>query len=440
MRKLGGGILLFLIGPMLFGDSFHGASQGSRKVARQVMDLNRSAQAVHNQWLQDLRHRLPSQSASFDDGASYVVIIPYVTAENGSRSNLGLNNYSQVSFVHGINPTASVSVYLFDQQGNTRRSGSYTVQPNELLQINDVVNQLPNISDPVLGGNVGTGWLLIFSDEPLTAWASVISNANDDPSIELAVADQIYKPAAFVESTGSILAIQSSAKTVSFQSSLAVVNVGSADGNLFIDIYDQNGSLITTKQSTITQNGMFVDNDIRRDAPGTFGQIVIEVTDPDTSDDKVPRLVATSIVSSTGNGTGGFFPAFALPNPNTRSIAGIWEGSLQGTLINAQVRIQLFQERNMIYGTFDVLSGTFPTVNRSFSVSGEAIVNGEDNNYLLQLQDAFDTDDARTFFSYRLYAPPMTGTTMNGDTIYYDEKDRRESGTFSLVRTGPIYQ
>ena len=94
----------------------------------------------------------------------------------------------------------------------------------------------------------------------------------------------------------------------------------------------------------------------------------------------------------------------------------------------------------MIYGTFDVLSGTFPTVNRSFSVSGEAIVNGEDNNYLLQLQDAFDSDDARTFFSYRLYAPPMTGTTLKGDTIYYDEKDRRESGTFSLVRTGPIYQ
>ncbi len=440
MKRLGGGILLCIVGLALFEGSFFGARQEDRRVTRQVMSMNRSGQTGHNQWLQDLRHRLQSQIVSFDDGASYVVIIPYVTVENGSRTNLGLNNYSQVSFVHGINPTASVSVFLFDQEGNTRRSGNYEVRPNELLQINDVVNQLPDITDPVLGGNVGTGWLLIFSDEPLTAWASVIANSNDDPSIELAVADQIYKPAAFVESTGSILAIQSSAKIANFQSSLNVVNIGSGDGNLFIDIYDQNGNLITTKQSTIAQNGMFVDNDVRRDAPGTYGQIVIEVTDPDTTDSKVPRLVANSIVRSTGNGTGGFFPAFALPNPNTRSIAGIWEGSLQGTLINAQVKVQLFQERDMIYGTLDVLSGTFPTMSRSFSISGEVIVNGEDSNYLLQLQDAFDTDDARTFFSYRMFVPPMTGTTMKGDSIYYDEKDRRETGTFSLARTGPIYQ
>jgi len=139
---------------------------------------------------------------------------------------------------------------------------------------------LPTIEDPVQGGNVGTGWLLIFSDEPLTAWASVISNSNDDPSVELAIADQIYKPAAFVESAGTRLAVQSSAKTARFQSSLVVVNVGSDDGNLYVDIYDQLGNLIDTKTALIKKNGMFVDNDIRSAVPGTFGQIVIEVTDP----------------------------------------------------------------------------------------------------------------------------------------------------------------
>ena len=94
----------------------------------------------------------------------------------------------------------------------------------------------------------------------------------------------------------------------------------------------------------------------------------------------------------------------------------------------------------MLYGTLDVLNGTFPTVSRSFSISGEVVVSGEDNYYFLQIKDAFDTDDAKTFISYRMFAPPITGTTMKGDTIYYDEKDRRESGSFSLVRTGPIYQ
>jgi len=433
-------LALFITWSGVIGSNVSAASRVSRANLKKIVDSSRTAQTDRNQWLQDMRRKLQLQAASFDDGSSYVAIIPFVTKENGSRSNLGLNSFSQVSFVHGIHPSASVSVFLFDQQGNVRRSGNYTVQPNELLQINDVINQLPTIIDSTLGGNVGTGWLLIFSDEPLTAWASVISNSNEDPSIELAIADQIYKPAGFVESTGTILTIQSSAKTAKFQSSLAVVNVGTGDGHLFVDIYDQSGTLITTKEATIKENGMFLDNDIRGAAPGTFGQIVIEVVDPDPNDSKVPRLVANSIVRSTVNGTGAFFPAFALPNPNTKSIAGVWEGTLAGTLINAQAKIQLFQERDMLYGTLDILSGTFPTVNRNFSISGEVIVSGEDNSYLIQLQDAFDSDASRTFFSYRMYVPPMTGTTMNGDSIYYDEKDRRESGTFSLVRTGPIYQ
>jgi hypothetical protein len=440
MQKLSGKMMLFALALTLLGSGWLEGRQAGREIARQVVDLQRQSQTARTEWLQALKQKLHLQAAAFDDGASYIAIIPYVTSENGSRSNLGLNNYSQISFVHGILPTATVSVFLYDQQGNLRRSDSYTVGSNELLQINDVVNQLATIVDPVLGGNVGTGWLLIASDEPLTAWASVIANANEDPSIELAIADQINKPAAFVESTGSLLAIQSSAKTAKFQSSLAVVNVGSGDGNLFVDIYDQTGHLITTKQSTIKENGMFIDNDIRAVAPGTFGQIVIEVTDPDPSDNKVPRLVANSIVRSTDNGTGGFFPAFALPNRNTKSLAGIWQGSLEGTtLINAQVTIQLYQERDMLYGTMDILSGTFPTVSRNFSISGSVVVSGEDNYYFLQIEDAFDTDDAKTFFAYRMFAPPITGTTMKGDSIYYDEKDRRESGSFSLVRTGPIY-
>jgi hypothetical protein len=439
MQKFAKNLVLLSVGFILLGDILEARQEG-RESSRMGSDFTRAAQTNRNQWLRDLKQKLQSQAVTLDEGPSYVSIVPYVTSENGSRSNLGLNNYSQVSFVHGINPAAFVTVFLFDQQGNARRSGTYTIQPNELLQVNDVVNQLPTVIDGVLGGTVGTGWLLIFSDEPLTAWASVISNANDDPSIELAIADQIYKPAAFVESTGTILTIQSSAKTAKFQSSLAVVNVGSGDGHLFVDIYDQSGNLITTKEATVKESGMFLDNDIRGVAPGTFGQIVIEVTDPDPNDDKVPRLVANSLVTSTVNGTGAFFPAFALPNPNTKAIAGIWEGTLEGTLINAQVRIQLFQERDMLYGTLDVLSGTFPTVNRNFSISGEVFVSGEDNSYLIQLQDAFDNDATKTFFSYRMFAPPITGTTMKGDSIYYDEKDRRESGTFSLVRTGSIYQ
>ena len=126
-----------------------------------------------------------------------------------------MNNFSSNSLTHGANPsTTSCSGYLILKV--IVREGEFTVGSNQLLQLNNMISQL--------GSNIAAGWLLIYSDEPLTAWASIVRNDNDDPAIELAVADQINKPAAFVEGTGTRLMIQSSAKLGAFKSSLAVVN------------------------------------------------------------------------------------------------------------------------------------------------------------------------------------------------------------------------
>ncbi len=378
--------------------------------------------------LTDLRRRVELHAQTSAVGYDYVSIIPYVTVENNTRTNIGLNNYSTDSFLNGQNPDANVLVALIDPQGSVLGTGEYVVGSNEMRQIDNVI--------AALGGTAQTGWLLIFSDEPLTAWASVIATgAFDDPSIELAIADQIFKPAAFVESTGPRLVIQSSVKSSRFQSSLVVVNVGGGSGNLRIKIYDNGGQLISTRNVSIPANGMFVDDDIRASVSGTFGQIVMEVDDADPGDDGVPRLVANSIVRSRTNGTGAFFPAFALPQANTRSIGGIWEGTLTGGLINAQVEVLLYQERDMLYGNLVVLSGSFPTTQRDFLISGEVI----DNNYLIQIQEAFDSDSSLTFFSLRLFGS-ITGTTMEGDTIYFDEQDRRDAGSFSFSRTGAVFE
>jgi len=398
--------------------------------SRESLRLRKSSRSVHDlsflTSLQRLKQKMESHSQVNAPGASYVCIIPYIAADATTRTNLGLNNFSHDSFTHSTNPTANALVGLLDPQGTLIGTANYQIASNQLLQINDVFSKL--------GGVSGVGWLLIFSDEPLTAWASVINNANNDPSIELAVADQINKPAAFVESTGTRLLIQSSVKTVTFRSTLAVANVGSGDGELSIKIYNDSGALIQTLQATLPADGMYVNNDIRSGANGTFGQIVIEVTDTNTNDDRTPRLVANSLVRSS-NGTSAFFPAFALPQENTISIAGIWEGTLlAGTLISAQVRLSLFQERDMIYGTLDVLSGVFPTVARNFSISGE-IVN---NNYVFQIQDIVDSNSANSLISYR-FLGGLTGNRLKGDTIYFDELGRNAVGTFDLGRTGSIY-
>ena len=389
-------------------------------------DLADHFAALRRKILEHARTRLEGDAQVSTDGSSYVSIIPYVAADANTRTNLGLNNFSQNSLTHGPSPNTSVVIGLFDAQGNLSGSGEFTVGSSHLLQLDNIISRL--------GGSVAAGWLLIYSDEPLTAWASVVRNDNNDPAIELAIADQINKPAAFVESTGTRLMIQSSAKGATFQSSLAVVNVGSGDGNLVVKIYDNVGVLLNTKTAFLPAEGMYIDNDVRSNAPGTFGQIVIEVTDANAGDSNTPRLAANSFIRST-NGTSGFFPAFALPESNTISIAGRWEGTLSGgSLINAQARIDLFQERDMLYGRLEILSGTFPTTSRDFLVVGDVV----DNSYVIQFQNIFDGDSNHSLISYRLFGL-LSGGRLQGDAIYFDERNRSAVGTFNLGRTGDIY-
>jgi len=394
--------------------------------ALQQRSLEDHFSTLRRRILEQARTRSEGDAQMSADGASYVNIIPYVAADANTRTNIGLNNFSQNSLTKGASPPTSVAIGLFDPQGALAGSGEFTVGSNHLLQLDNIISRL--------GSTITAGWLLIFSDEPLTAWASVVRNDNNDPAIELAVADQINKPLAFVESTGTRLMIQSSAKGATFQSSLAVANVGPGAGNLVVKIYNNVGVLLQTKTAFLRADGMYIDNDIRSNASGTFGQIVIEVTDADTSDTNVPRLVANSFIRST-NGTSGFFPAFALPDSKTTSIAGRWEGTLSGgSLINAQARIDLFQERDMLYGRLEILSGTFPTTSKDFLVAGDII----DNSYVLHIQNIFDGDANRSLLSYRLFGV-LSGGRLQGDAIYFDERNQSSVGTFNLGRTGDIY-
>jgi hypothetical protein len=371
-----------------------------------------------------LRVELLAQSP----GSSYVYIIPYVTTENNSRSNLGLNGYILDSIVKGVNPSANVQVQLYDQQGNQAGSGTYVVQPNQLVQVNNVIS--------ALGGNIGTGWLVISSDEPVTAWASVIFNSTNDPSIELAIDLQSRKPTAYLEGIArgeepTRLLIQSSVKTATFQSSLAVVNFANSAGPFTIETYDNNGQLLGSKSVTISAGGMYVDNDIRNSLPGTFGEIVI------TPGQGTPlRLVANSIVKSA-NGTGAFFPAFTLPSAGTGSIAGIWDGTVTGTLMNGQIKLELHQEREMYYGRLTVVSGSFPTTTKVIPMYGLASANEPG-----ALQNTFlaDTDSAGTIYSLRIIGALHFGRKVVDGKVFYDDiNGRSDTGSFTLTRSGSIY-
>ena len=376
------------------------------------------------------------------DGTNFVNIIPFVTKENGARTNVGINNFSQSSLARGERPEATVEIGLYGRSGDLDRSGIFSVRSNEMLQINHIINVL----DPVQGGGTATtGWLLIFSDEPVTAWASVIlDQTSNDPAMLVAIADQIFKPAAFVESQGTPsnpLLIHSSVKGGAFKSRLAIINIGSGEGRLTVKLFSQSGALQEALPAvSIPPSGMFVSDDIRMPVPGTFGPITIEVEDVDTEDNYRPRIVATSLIESTTGPFAGFLPAFALPRNTTSAIAGTWEGSVTGGITNAEVRLTLYQERDMLYGRLEILSGTFPTTDRFFDIKGDVI----DGSVLLEIQQVLDDcrhpdSDPCTVFAYRLFAESISGNTLSGDSVYIDGSGRSDSGSFTLNRMGAIY-
>ena len=258
----------------------------------------------------------------------------------------------------------------------------------------------------------------------------------------VSIADQVFKPDAYVESQGTPsnpLLIHSSVKRGFFKSRLAVVNIGSGEGRVRVTLFDEAGAVQETLPPVaIGRSGMFVSDDIRMSVPNTFGPITIEVED--TSEDGTPRIVATSLIESTT----GPLPASCLPLPclgtPPRRSRGTWEGSVTGRIMDAEVRLILYQERDMLYGGLEILSGTFPTTDRLFGIKGDVV----DGSVLLEIQQVLDCDNTGrgrcTMFAFRLFAESISGNTISGDTVYVDQSGRSDIARFTLARFGAVYR
>jgi hypothetical protein len=351
-----------------------------------------------------------------------------VSNQNNKRTNLGLNNITRASVTKGTNPTAQVLVGLINQHGAPVGTQTYALRANEMLQINSVIS--------ALGGGQMTGYLTIYSDIPITAWASVILNSTNDPSIEMAIMPQDDKPKSGLKGLGPRMLIPSSISSGSFQSSLIVLNYSVNPSNVIARLFDNVGVEVGDRYLPMESGGLFVDEDIRKSLPGTYGQIIVEVN-PQPQYDETPfaKLIALSVVAST-NGTGAFFPGFALPRLASTAIAGLWQGTLIGGLFNAQVSATIWQEEDTLYGTMEFLSGTYPyTFNKSpsvLSLTGDVI----DGQYGLEVDNELQDDG--TFFVHRFFGT-ISGSTFNGKMLFLDEHERKDVGTFTLQRTGNAF-
>ncbi len=376
----------------------------------------------------DLRSLLVSADAISATDYSYAAIIPYVTSANNTRTNLGINNYSTSSLTNGTSPTCKVLIMLYDSQGNFLGQQSINVRSNEMYQFNDVISKF--------GGTSNTAWALIYSDEPFAAWASVISNASGDPSIEIGVPVPFGKFDAYISGMAvgvepaltTRLLVASSTRLGSWQSSLVVTNASTIGGTFLLKLYDNNGQLISTRTQSINAGGMYLNDDVRGVAGGTYGQIIIE---PQTFG---LVLLASSIVKNQ-SGVAAFFPAQTLFPASAKSLAGFWQGNIvtdSSGVIAA--KLYLLQEGAMLYGLINLSGGVFPQP-QDIAISGELI----DQTVVLDLHHMFDPVTGKLVQQSMRFIADIKGSQLEGIGMYVTPTDY-EDGRFTFTRTGGSYE
>ena len=211
--------------------------------------------------------------------ASVVQTVPHVVDNSEIRSNLGINNITD--------SPAMVVIRLFDKNGAQIGSGSVSVAPKGLTQINSVVRY-------ILGKNEVAnmdGYLRLESSQPIFGWASQIDNSTNDPGFAVSRGQGAVR-----------LLIQSTANVGSFKSSLVVVNTG--DMAAVVDIVSRDlGGMVTgeSRGILIPAGGFFSASNILETlgVSSSFGPVEIISTNGQ------PVMATSRVYSSSG--TSGFF-------------------------------------------------------------------------------------------------------------------------------------
>jgi N-acetylneuraminic acid mutarotase len=108
---------------------------------------------------------------------SSAAILPFVIDGNGTKPGIG-NERSALVIDNSLSGTTmSVSCFLFGTNGAVLGSDTFTVAPNELKTVSDVVRALTHTSSVQ---NV-TGSIAMFGTEVFSGMASVVNNASSDP-------------------------------------------------------------------------------------------------------------------------------------------------------------------------------------------------------------------------------------------------------------------
>ena len=165
-----------------------------------------------------------NQSGGFFEGLDYseastFQIIPSVAQNAERRTNIGINNITD--------RTASVWVRLKSKGGSELGVLHVLVPPRGLTQLNDVARELVNAD---MGAGL-EGFIELYSDQPILAWASQIDNRTNDPAFNVAQAQ------------GSSGLLFRSTNLGNFRSSLVVVNGNDVEAIVDMVSRDESGEI-----------------------------------------------------------------------------------------------------------------------------------------------------------------------------------------------------
>ena len=208
------------------------------------------------------------------------LLLPYAEDSADLRTNLGLNNPG--------NATASAVISLATLEGIQLATRQISLPPNSLTQLDSIVRLLGNQS-------AREGWIRVTADQDIFAWASVIDNQTQDPSLSIALSRGATK-----------WVIPSATSAGSFRSDLALANLDVEPAQVVVTVRDAGGAVMKSSTITIAPSGMLLAHDFLSTLglAGRFGPIEI------SSAGGQPLIAASRVVS--GQRTGSGFAAIPL--------------------------------------------------------------------------------------------------------------------------------
>ena len=174
--------------------------------------------------------------------------IRFISDTREFRSNLGINNLA--------GQLASVRVSLVDNNGLLITQTTVQVPANGLTQINNVLQ----LEDSNVTGR--EGYLLLSSNQPIRAWASLVETTSLDPSLQLATNEASNR-----------LLVPSSVANERFSTALVVINASATDGSVNLISRTPAGSVQTVLNNlSLPAFGYLLFDDFYRSARPRFGQ------------------------------------------------------------------------------------------------------------------------------------------------------------------------